>query len=403
MRLFNCDVCGQLLYFENTRCMRCGATLGYLPEANRLSALDPAEGERGVPQGSEDQPQVGHPAEDQQMVGQEGAGQPEVGRRAVGQLWRPRADPGRLYRFCSNAHHEACNWLVPEDAPGVFCLACRHNRTIPDLADPTNLAHWRKIEEAKRRAFYSFIRLGLPLINRVEDPENGLAFDFLADPLGEGGTKVMTGHDNGLITLALVEADDAERNRRRTEMGEPYRTLLGHFRHESGHYFWDRLVRDGGHLEACRALFGDDSEDYGAALQRHYNAGPPADWQEHFVSTYATAHPWEDFAETWAHYLHIVDTLEMARAFGLGIAPRVEHGEELAAEVDFNPYRTTEIAPVIEAWVPMTAAVNSLNRCMGAPDLYPFVISPAVVEKLAFIQALVHGTLPGAEAGKGGS
>ncbi|MXP62684.1 hypothetical protein E0493_04860 [Roseomonas sp. M0104] len=337
------------------------------------------------------------------MVGQEGAGQPEVGRRAVGQLWRPRADPGRLYRFCSNAHHEACNWLVPEDAPGVFCLACRHNRTIPDLADPTNLAHWRKIEEAKRRAFYSFIRLGLPLINRVEDPENGLAFDFLADPLGEGGTKVMTGHDNGLITLALVEADDAERNRRRTEMGEPYRTLLGHFRHESGHYFWDRLVRDGGHLEACRALFGDDSEDYGAALQRHYNAGPPADWQEHFVSTYATAHPWEDFAETWAHYLHIVDTLEMARAFGLGIAPRVEHGEELAAEVDFNPYRTTEIAPVIEAWVPMTAAVNSLNRCMGAPDLYPFVISPAVVEKLAFIQALVHGTLPGAEAGKGGS
>jgi len=402
MRLFDCEVCGQLLYFENTRCMRCGATLGFLPGVSRLSALDPTEGE-GVPQRLEDEPRVGPPAQDHQMVGQQGAGQPAVGGRAIGQFWRPRADPERLYRFCSNAQHEACNWLVPQDSPEDFCLACRHNRTIPDLSDPTNLAHWRKIEEAKRRAFYSFIRLGLPLTNRVEDPEHGLAFDFLADSSAEGAPKVMTGHDNGLITLSLAEADDAERNRRRTEMGEPYRTLLGHFRHESGHYFWDRLVRDGGQLEACRAVFGDDSQDYGAALQRHYNEGPPADWQENFVSTYATAHPWEDFAETWAHYLHIVDTLEMARAFGLGIAPRVAHGEELVAEVDFRPYEATEIAPVMEAWVPLTAAVNSLNRCMGTPDLYPFVLSPAVVRKLAFIQALVHGTLPRAAAGQGES
>jgi hypothetical protein len=352
MRLFNCQVCGQLLYFENTRCERCGHVLGYLPERNSLSALEPEE-------------------ED---------------------LWRPKADEARQYRFCENALHDACNWLVPADSPAKFCTACSFNRTIPDISDPVNKAHWQKIEVAKRRAFYSFLRLRLPMKDRLEDPENGLAFDFLADSPEGAGPKVMTGHDNGLITLALAEADDAERTRRRTNMGEPYRTLLGHFRHESGHYFWDRLVRDGGKLEECRAVFGDDSQDYGAALQRHYKEGAPADWQEHFVSTYATAHPWEDFAETWAHYLHIVDTLEMARSFGVGIAPAADRSGELSAEVDFDPYRATQIEPVMEAWVPLTVTVNSLNRCMGVADLYPFVLSSAVVAKLAFIQSLVRSS-----------
>ncbi|MCQ4158323.1 putative zinc-binding peptidase [Roseomonas sp. GC11] len=350
MRLFTCEVCGQTLYFENTRCERCGSALGYLPWPNRLSALE-----------------------------------------AEGGAWRARAEPGRLFRFCANAAHGACNWLVPLESGEEFCLACRHNRTIPDLSCAGRLEGWRKIQAAERRAVYGFLRLGLPLRNRDEAPETGLAFDVLADPPAWDAPRVITGHDNGLITLALAEADDAERTRRRTAMGEPYRTLLGHFRHESGHYFWDRLVRDGGRLAECRAVFGDDGQDYGTALQRHYAEGPPADWQEHFVSAYATAHPWEDFAETWAHYLHIVDTLEMARAFGLGIAPRVDPGGELAAEVDVDPYRATRIAPLMEAWVPLTAAVNSLNRCMGTPDLYPFVLSPVVVRKLAFIQALVHG------------
>jgi hypothetical protein len=354
MRLFNCQVCGQLLHFENTLCVKCGATLGYLPGRNVLTAVDPAE--------------------------EEG-------------LWHPKAVAERRARFCDNARHDACNWMVPEESEETFCLACRHNRTIPDISDPVNKARWQKIEIAKRRAFYSFIRLGLPLANQADDPAHGLAFDFLAD-VPQTGEKVMTGHDDGLITLALIEADDAERVKRRTSMGEPYRTLLGHFRHESGHYFWDRLVKDGGRLEECRAIFGDDTQDYGAALQRHYNEGPPADWQEHFVSTYATAHPWEDFAETWAHYLHIVDTLEMARAFGVGIAPRADRTGELAAEVDFNPYRTTDINAVMDAWVPLTVMVNSLNRCMGEADLYPFVLSPDVVAKLAFIQSLVHGQVP---------
>lgn len=390
MRLFKCEVCAQLLYFENTQCMRCGATLGYLPGRNRLSALEPAPPSTGIDSAA-GAPPLTSVEEARQAVGEEGAGAPEIGEAAQPQLWRPRADPGQLYRFCENARHEACNWMVPVASEESFCLACRHNRTIPNLSSLENLAQWRKIEAAKRRAFYGFIRLKLPLRNRAEEPGTGLAFDFLADPPEEGAPKVMTGHDNGLITLALAEADDAERTRRRTAMGEPYRTLLGHFRHESGHYFWDRLVRDGGRLEECRAVFGDDREDYAAALQRHYKEGPPANWQERFVSTYATAHPWEDFAETWAHYLHIVDTLEMARAFGIGIDPAADRAGALTAEVDFDPYLMTEIAPLMAAWVPLTAAVNSLNRCMGTPDLYPFVLSPLVVAKLGFIQALVHG------------
>ena len=203
----------------------------------------------------------------------------------------------------------------------------------------------------------------------------------------------MTGHDDGLITLSLQEADDAERERNRVAMHEPYRTLLGHFRHEIGHYFWDRLVfdaPDGGRLEAFRALFGDERADYGQALQRHYDQGAPADWQSRFVTAYATMHPWEDFAETWAHYLHIVDTLEIAGAFGLSTQPALTQGEELHASVDFDPYHAATMQQLSESWLPLTVAVNSLNRAMGQPDLYPFVLSTPALEKLAFVHGLVH-------------
>ena len=171
----------------------------------------------------------------------------------------------------------------------------------------------------------------------------------------------MTGHDNGLVTIALAEADDAERERRRAAMGEPYRTLLGHFRHEVGHYYWDRLVRDEGRLDQCRAVFGDDSQDYEQALQRHYNEGAPANWQENYVSAYATTHPWEDFAETWAHYLHIVDTLEMAGSFGVSVDPKLDHSGELEGEVDFNVYKVGNPQQLVDVWLPLTFALNSLS------------------------------------------
>lgn len=293
------------------------------------------------------------------------------------------------WRFCENAGADACNWLVDAEGGERFCQACRHNRTIPDLSRGNNLNDWRRMEGAKHRLFYSLIRLGLPLRTRAEDPK-GLAFDFLSD---EPGAPVMTGHDEGLITLSLAEADDAERERRRAQMGEPYRTLLGHFRHEVGHYFWDKLVRDGGHLDACRAVFGDDREDYGEALRRHYAQGAPADWLERYVSSYASSHPWEDFAESWAHYLHIIDTLDTAVAFGIEVHPRVEEDAGLAAKMRGDPYGAGPFEPLIEEWLPLTFALNSLNRSIGQSDAYPFVLSGPVVAKLGFIHRLMHGQL----------
>ena len=348
MHLFACQHCGNLLYFENTRCERCGHRLGYLPDQGLLAALEP--------------------------VGDD--------------VWRSLSAAGRRYRFCANAAYDACNWMVPEASDEKFCAACRHNQTVPDLSDPENLSLWRRLELAKHRLFYTLLKLGLPLPTAAED-EEGLRFDLLADPEGEGAPKVMTGHASGLITIRLAEADDAERERLRTAMGEPYRALLGHFRHEVGHFFWDKLVRDRGNLESYRALFGDEREDYGEALQRHYKS-PPADWQSRFVSAYASAHPWEDWAETWAHYLHILDTIETASAFGLRVHPEVGADERLSADLNFDPHHEPDMNRIVAAWLPLTFAVNSLNRSMGLGDLYPFVLTPPVIEKMAYIHDLVR-------------
>jgi len=348
LKLFVCQACSNILYFENRRCERCGHQLAFLPERQTLSAIEPS-----------------------------GAG------------FRTLADRGEGRFFCANAEHGACNWLVEPGETSGYCRACRHNGTVPNLADAAQLARWRDLEGAKHRLFYSLIRWKLPLKTRAQDPEHGLIFNFLADDLA-AGKKVMTGHDNGLITIALTEADDIERERRRLEMGEPYRTLLGHFRHEVGHHFWDLLVRDGGKLDACRAVFGDDAMDYDAALQRHYNDGPPADWQQNYVSAYATTHPWEDFAETWAHYLHIVDTLEMASEFGIEVRPPADQIGGLSARVSFDPYVAQDFDTIMRAWLPFAFAMNSVARTMGTRDLYPFILTPSVIGKLGFIHGLVQ-------------
>jgi hypothetical protein len=348
MKLFECQHCGQALYFESTQCESCGHRLGYVVEAETLSALEPD-----------------------------------------GPLWRALAWPERRYRFCANADFEVCNWLVPADQTEDFCVACRHNRTIPNLSIWGNQTRWKKIEVAKHRLFYTLLRLRLPLANRYDDPD-GLVFDFVAsDGVFHPMQPMTTGHSSGLITINLAEADDAERERQRNEMAEPYRTLLGHFRHEIAHYYWDRLVFGTPNLEPFRRVFGDEREDYGAALQRHYAQGAPADWPQRFVSAYASAHPWEDFAETWAHYLHMIDTLETANSFGLRLRPKLSKGAEMGANIDFDPHHA-DLARLVEAWLPLTFAVNSINRSMGMSDLYPFVVAPTVIAKLDFIHSLVH-------------
>jgi hypothetical protein len=350
MKLFRCQHCSQLLYFENYKCEKCGHRLGYIPEAETLSALEPE-----------------------------------------GDNWRALAFRNKVYKFCFNTQFDVCNWLIEAESPEAFCKACRHNRTVPDTSIPKNLLAWQKIEIAKHRLFYTLMKLKLPLDCGFGDDCEQLAFDFLATPLDKATPKVMTGHEHGLITVALDEADDAEREKRRTMMHEPYRTLLGHFRHEIGHYYWDILVRDGNQLEDCRRIFGDERQDYAEALQKHYAEGAPAHWQDNFVTAYATTHPWEDFAETWAHYLHIVDTLEMARAFGLYVNPPLAPSGEAEAAVDFQPYRAPDITTLVDTWLPLSNALNSLSRTMGQPDIYPFILSPSVIKKLGAIHDLIRG------------
>jgi hypothetical protein len=279
--------------------------------------------------------------------------------------WQPLEASADRRSLCANAGHNACNWPIKPDSHEKYCVACRHNGTVPDLSDPVRLVKWQELESAKRRLFYSLLRWRLPLKTRVEDPEHGLIFNFLADdPVT--GHKVTTGHDNGNITVALTEADDFVRERRRLQMAEPYRTLLGHFRHEVGHHFWDILVRDGGQLEAYRAVFGDDRLDYDEALKRHYEKGAPSDWQLHHVSAYATVHPWEDFAETWAHYLHIVDTLEMAAEFGIEVHPARDQEGGLSAQIDFDPYIAESFDLIARAWLPFVFAMNSCKPVNGS-------------------------------------
>ncbi len=367
MKLFQCQNCGQVLYFENVSCLHCGYALGYLPGPDRMAAVEPEEA-----------------------------------------LWRalPAAgggasDPQR-WRFCRNWEVSACNWMVPVDpASGQgadYCLACQHNRTVPDLSASENLTRWQKIEGAKRRLFYTLLRLGLPRALPGGGHPEPLVFDFLADDPGEA-KRVMTGHAEGVVTISLTEADDAAREKMRSEMGEAYRTLLGHFRHEIGHYYWDLLVRDGGALDSFRALFGDERQDYGEALERHYREGPPAGWQQNHVSAYATTHPWEDWAETWAHYLHMVDTLETAAALGMEMAPPVDEDRDLTADIDLDPYTVGDAGALVAAWVPLTVALNTLNRSMGQTDLYPFALTDPVRRKIAYVHDLVMASRVGTVSG----
>jgi hypothetical protein len=349
VQLFKCQHCGHIVYFENTVCVRCSRRLGFIPELSRLSALEP--------------------------LGDD--------------TWRALAVANQAYRLCANAAFDACNWLLAAEAPEQFCVACSHNRTIPDLNIAVNLFAWRKIEAAKHRLLYSLLKLRLPLGDADDGTDRRLTFDFLASA-PSSGARILTGHDNGLITLAVEEADDAERERRRVIMHEPYRTLLGHFRHEVGHYFWDRLVRDGSALEDIRQVFGDDRIDYGMALKAYYEQGTSPDWPERFISAYATSHPWEDFAETWAHYLHIIDTLEMAGSYNFNIHPKLARDGSLDAEVEIDPYRAADFGMIVETWIPLSNALNSLNRAMGLPDLYPFVLSAPVIEKLTAIHRLIR-------------
>jgi hypothetical protein len=350
MRIFHCDHCRKPIFFENTLCSSCGHKLAYLPDLKLVASLD-------VTQNND----------------------------PLGPLFTTpiRRSEGRTYRLCSNyTMHNVCNWALHSDDPNALCMSCRLTQVIPDINAAANMVAWYKIETAKRRVVYSLLEHGLPLRNKSEDPASGLAFIFKAD--APGGPRVLTGHEAGVITVNIDEADDVEREKRRLSMHEPYRTLLGHFRHEIGHYYWDRLIKNSNRLEEFRKVFSDERADYAAALQLNYDKGPSPNWNEQFVSSYASVHPWEDWAETWAHYLHMTDTLETAAACGLSLHP--DRKEDPAMEKQpMKAAAQQAFDEVINNWFPLTYVLNSLNRGMGLADAYPFVLSPAAVGKLRFI------------------
>ena len=355
-RNYRCT-CGRPVFFRNSVCLACKTPLGFSPETLHLHAL-----QSGPLPGS-------------------------------WQLHGAEADSPPLRR-CANFDPVGCNWLLPEDGSAAhegLCRACRLNRTIPDIGDADNQRWWRAIEIAKRRLVSQLLGLSLPVRSKLtEDTEHGLMFDFLRSPAG--GPPVMTGHAEGLITLNVEEADDVRREQIRNALHEPYRALLGHLRHEVGHYYWDRLVRDDRWIDLFRQRFGDERADYGEALKKHYEQGPPADWPQRHVSAYAASHPWEDWAETWAHYLHMIDTVETALSYGL---------EADDVEVEVEPYGADALdAPddptaerfleFVNAWLELTTMVNELSRSMGEPDFYPFVLSRPAVAKLHFIHRVVE-------------
>jgi len=346
MKPFFCDVCGSLVFFENVSCVTCGHTLGFLPDALDLSAVESAPADQ----------------------------------------WRALAAParGRLYRFCANGReHAVCNWMVPIEDDSPYCRACQLNEVIPDLGIEGNRERWHRLELAKRRLIYTLLKLRLPTEADPQTNAPALRFRFLGD--APGGTAPLTGHADGVITINIAEADDAVREQRRVNLHEPLRTLLGHFRHEVAHYTWDRLVARTARLDKFRKLFGDERADYAAALQRHYQSGPPADWSARHVSAYASAHPWEDWAETTAHYLHIIDTVETAAGFGMSLRPRHPAAESMTADPNQAVQPQAGFEAILAAWFPLTYALNSLNRGMGLPDLYPFVLSATAIEKLHFV------------------
>jgi hypothetical protein len=325
VKAFRCRACDNPLHFENSVCVSCGTRLGY------------SRAERAIV-----------------PVAQDG---------------RYLDNDGVEWHVCRNLRLAGCTWLAGEE--GGQCFACDLTRTRPHDDDATGLANFPAAERAKRHLVVELDTLGFPVVSKHEDPENGLAFDLLSSV----AENVVIGHANGLITIDLAESRVSHREKIREQLGEPYRTMLGHFRHEVGHYYEWQLVRGEELMDRCRQLFGDETLDYQAEIDRHYAEGPPEDWESSHISSYATMHPFEDFAETWAHYLHICDTLQTASEYGLATVAAVDK---------FSRFRDV----VVGVWVPLTIGLNMINRSMGHEDLYPFVIPDAVLEKLEFVADL---------------
>lgn len=353
MRPFRCP-CDNMLFFDNSVCLRCSREVGFCPACQSLTAL------------------VSRP---------EGPG------------WRCGHDAcGADLVKCSNYEtHDVCNRCVRADDGSlepVLCDACVLTQTIPDLNVAGHALKWYRLEAAKRRLLYDLDTLGLPYRLPADDPRPKLRFDFKADipprrflwwTIGQK-EQIFTGHASGLITINIREANDAEREKLRVNFGEAHRTLIGHFRHEIAHYYWEILIQ--GKDEArFKDVFGDhENPTYQQAIEAYYQSGPPADWPSRFVSAYATMHPWEDFAETFATYLDMTSVLDTAHHCGLiSVRPRFGDFDSMIAQ-----YKALGIG------------MNEINRSMGLLDLVPEVFVEPVREKMRSIHDVIgEAAIPG--------
>jgi hypothetical protein len=349
MRNFYCYHCGHQIFFLNTRCGNCHALLGYLPSEEDMGTFFEEHSEN------------------------------------VWQSQNPKHE-GKLFKPCHNYQVEnICNWMLPAASEKIYCEACQLTTVIPNLNQADNKLYWSRLEAAKRRFLYALHRLKIaPRPKYDSNDYEGLAFEFKQ---ATDDHPVMTGHDCGLITINIAEADSSYREWTRENMQEPYRTLLGHFRHESGHYYFDRLIEHTKWHQPFKDLFGDDEQDYQQALNRHYKDGAPTDWQDYYVSSYASMHPWEDWAETWAHYLHMMDTLDTAYHSGVNIQPYNRFEPHMA--LSDSPIGKPDFEQILSDWFALSYVLNSLNRSMGLIDAYPFALSQAVLNKLRFIHYVV--------------
>ncbi len=349
MKNFHCGRCGAQIFFESTSCLGCGAMLAYLPLQCRMAGFEAIDGSNRWG-----------------CLGGEG--------------------DGGVYKKCANYdNHGTCNCVLEVDDPQELCPSCRQTAVIPSLADARNVAYWRSLESAKRWLLYSLQSMRLNPFAMRPDGSPDMKFQFMESGPVDG--HILTGHDDGVITINLAEADPVERERHKENMREPYRTLLGHFRHESGHFYFQRLVANSKWIEGFRARFGDERMDYSESLQRYYAEERFNAQYENFISAYASSHPWEDWAETWAHYLHVIDTLETAYSCGLDLKPRWRDEPKLSPAP--NTLTASSFERIGSDWLALSYALNNLNRSMGLPDAYPFMLSETVLEKLAFVHRIV--------------
>jgi hypothetical protein len=377
MNTYQCT-CGNRLFFNNTICIKCGSEVAWCEACRAVAPLEQSEvAEAALPTlpAAASAPNISGSATATMAPPPAITAQPTATFAAATAVYRcgnPTCHATVVK--CKNYSEEhVCNRVfVPSAASEEegLCKACRLNDFIPDLTINGNRELWAKLELAKRRLLFQLDELGLRYSPEDVGEETPLQFDFVAS-LPEA--QVLTGHADGRITINISEADSVERERVRKQMHEPHRTLIGHMRHEVGHYYWMTLV-EGKCEDECNAVFGDyRNPPYAKALEQYYAAGPALDWKTRFVSAYATAHPWEDFAETWGFYLDM-----------FAVVTTMHH--HLPALIT-DPWSLT-IEALAKTYQQLGLFFNEVNRTMGLKDLVPEVISPDVIKKLIFIDGL---------------